>query len=323
MDFEIQTWVKMSAFAGGGIAMGLGAIGAAVGEGNAAQSANQAISRQPELSGEILKTLLVGQAIAESAAIFALVVAMTLLFSTFSADSIMVSVVMSAGLAMGLGAIGSGAGSGLPAGSACTGISRQPKMSSKITTNMLIGSAVCQTPSIFALVTAFILLFTTFSGRPVSPTWAAIMGAGLAVGLASIGSGLGGGLVAEKSCEGIARQPNSSGSTTMLMLLAQAVTQTPTIYGLLVAFILLFKSSPAADSIAPAIALLGSGLCMGLGAIGPGWGIGYSGGMAVRWSARNEKAVTDITKVMLLGQAGVSSTAIYSLLIALVLIFIA
>ena len=101
MELDTKTWVDVAAFTGGGLAMGLGAIGAALGEGTAAQAANTAVARSPESSGNIFKTLLVGQAIAESASIFALVVAMILLFSNFSSDSmVMVSVVFAAGLCM-------------------------------------------------------------------------------------------------------------------------------------------------------------------------------------------------------------------------------
>lgn len=323
MAYDIQTWASVAAFVGGGLAMGFGAIGAAIGEGYTAASANAAIGRNPDASGDIFKTMLVGQAIAESASIFALVVAMMLLFTKFAAGSYVgVLVLLSAGLCMGLGAIGSGVGSGFPAGAACIGMARQPSMGGRLTTNMLIGSAVCQTPAIFALVTSFILLFTNFSGRPVSPTWAAILGAGLASGLGAIGSGLGGGLVAQASCDGIARQPLTATPVTNVMLLGQAVTQTTAIYGLLVAFILMFKSFPAADSIAPAMALLGAGLCMGIGAIGPGIGEGFTARSAVDWIARNERATGDLTRVMLVGQAVAESTGIYSLVVALVLIFV-
>jgi len=87
MTIDIETWVKVAAFAGGGMAMGFGAIGAAIGEGYTASCANTAISRNPDISGDIFKSMLVGQAIAESASIFALVVAMILLFTNFSASS--------------------------------------------------------------------------------------------------------------------------------------------------------------------------------------------------------------------------------------------
>ena len=206
MGFDVHTWMQVAAFAGGGMAMGFGAIGAAIGEGYTASRANEAIARNPALAGDIFKSMLVGQAIAESASIFALVIAMILLFTQPMVQSYAtVAVMLAAGLSMGLGAIGSGVGSGFPGGAACIGMARQPGVSGRLTTNMLIGSAVCQTPSIFALVTSFILLFTNFAARPLSPTWAAVLGAGLAAGFGAIGSGIGGGLVAEASCEGISR----------------------------------------------------------------------------------------------------------------------
>ncbi|MDM8536098.1 ATP synthase F0 subunit C [Desulfobacterales bacterium HSG17] len=322
MELDIKTWVSVSAFLGGGLAMGLGAIGAAIGEGNAALSANAAVSRNPEASTEIFKGMLVGQAVAESASIFALVVAMILLFTDFAPSFLVICAVLSAGLCMGLGAIGAGIGSGLPAGAACTAISRQPAVSGKLMTNMLIGSAVCQTPSIFALVTAFILIFSDFSTSPLSPTWAALIGAGLATGLSAIGSGIGGGLVARESCEGVGRQPGASMPVTNIMLLGQAITQTPAILGMLVSFILLFKSVPASDTFAPAMALLGAGLCMGIGAIGPGIGEGWASSGGVKWIARNEKHTADITRLMLVGMAVTESTAIYAMVISLSLIFV-
>ncbi|MEZ4604131.1 MAG: ATP synthase F0 subunit C [Desulfobacterales bacterium] len=80
----------------------------------------------------------------------------------------------------------------------------------------------------------------------MSPTWAAILGAGLASGLGAIGSGIGEGLVAKSGCEGIARQPLGATRVTNVMLLGMAVTETTAIYGLLIACILIFKSFPAA-----------------------------------------------------------------------------
>jgi F-type H+-transporting ATPase subunit c len=323
MTLDIQTWTKIAAFAGSGLAMGFGAIGAAVGEGYTAAEANLAVSRDPKSSGNIFKSMLIGQAIAESASIFALVIAMILLFSNFHAESAVTAfALIGAGLSMGLGAIGAGVGSGLPAAAACTGMARQPAASSRLTTNMLIGSAVCQTPSIFALVISFILIFSDYLSKPVNPTWGAVLGAGLASGLAAIGSGLGGGAVAQASCEGIARQPTASTPLTNVMLLGQAVTQTPAILGLLISFILIFKSFPATDAIAPGVALLSAGLCMGLGAIGPGIGEGIASSGAVRWVARTPSFSGELTRTMLVGMAVAESTAIYSMVIALVLIFV-
>ena len=323
MTIDVQTWIGIAAYTGGGLAMGLGAIGAAIGEGYTAAQANDALSRNPQNAGNLFKTMLVGQAIAESASIFALVIAMILLFTNFSTESMVtVAAIMAAGLSMGFGAIGSGVGSGFPAGAACTGISRQPAMSGRLTTNMLVGSAVCQTPSIFALVTSFILIFTDFSAAPLNPAWAAVLGAGLAAGLSAIGSGIGGGVVAEASSEGVARNPDAHKQVTNVMLLGQAITQTPAILGLLIAFILIFKEFTATDTIAPGMAFLASGLCMGIGAIGPGIGEGVASSGGVRWIARNPSIAGELTRTMLVGMAVAESTAIYSMVIALVLIFV-
>lgn len=321
MDPVVMT--KLTANLGAGIAIGFGAIGAAVGEGYAAAEANLAVSRNPKLAGDIFKTMLVGQAIAESASIFALVVALILLFSKIPSYSYVTAcALLGASFSMGLGAIGSGIGSGFPAAAACQGIARQPAMAGRLTTNMLVGSAVCQTPSIFALVISFILIFFNFSGKPPSPLWAALLGAGLATGLSAIGSGLGSGFVARSSCEGIARQPGSASATTNTMLLGQAVCQTPAIFGLLIAFILIFKGFPGSGNLAPAMALLSSGICMGLGAIGPGLGEGLTAAGGVRWVARTSEHIATITRTMLVGMAVAESTAIYAMVIALVLIFV-
>jgi F-type H+-transporting ATPase subunit c len=323
MGFEVETAVKIAAYAGGGIAMGFGAVGAAIGEGYTAARANLAVSRNPEISGDIFKNMLVGQAIAESASIFALVIAILLLFVNTGIPSILkAAAFLGAGLSMGFGAIGSGIGSGYPGGEACYGISQQPAAGSQLTTNMLIGSAVCQTPAIFSMVVALMLIFIDFGNAPLTPTWAAFVGAGLSMGLAAIGSGYGGGLAAGASCEGIARAPQTNASVTTIMLVGQAVAQTPAIFGLLVSFILMFKSFPESTALATPMALLSAGLCMGFGGIGPGIGNGMAAEGAVRWVARNVEHANDLMRIMLVGQAVSQSTAISAMVISLVLIFV-
>ena len=60
--------------------MGLGAIGPGVGEGIVGGKACEAIARNPETSPVIVRTMLVGQAVAESTGIYALVVSLLLIF---------------------------------------------------------------------------------------------------------------------------------------------------------------------------------------------------------------------------------------------------
>lgn len=71
-----------------------------------------------------------------------------------------------------------------------------------------------------------------------------------------------------------------------------------------------------------AMALLGAGICMGFGAIGPGIGEGFAAGKACEGISKNPEKSDLITRTMLIGQAVSESTGIYSLVIALLLIFV-
>lgn len=64
----------------------------------------------------------------------------------------------SAPLALGLAALGSGVGLGKAIGSALEAIGRQPEASGKILTNMIIGAALIEALTIYALIVFFIVL---------------------------------------------------------------------------------------------------------------------------------------------------------------------
>ncbi|MCF8062143.1 MAG: ATP synthase F0 subunit C [Deltaproteobacteria bacterium] len=320
---DTATFASASYYVGGGLAIGFGAIGAALGEGYTAGLASEALSQKPESAGEVVKNMLVGQAIAESAAIFALVVAIVLLFSQPEVVTPLTAwSAIGAGLAMGLSAIGSGLGSGMPGGAACRGLVRQPGNRGRIQTTMLIGSAVAQTPAIFGMVTAFLLIFLDFSSIPAYPGWAAMLGAGLGTGLAAIGSGVGNGFTAEEAVDGITRNPEAAKDTTRLMLIGMSVGQSTTIYGFLVSLLLIFFGFAEDTSLSAAMKLLGAGLSSGFGGIGPGIGLGLVAAGAVKWVARNQETTGVLTRTMLVGMAVTESTSIYALIVSLLLIVV-
>ena len=69
----------------GGCALGAGCamiagIGPGIGEGNAVTKACEAIGRQPECQGSVTTTMLMGCAVAETTGLYALVIAILLLF---------------------------------------------------------------------------------------------------------------------------------------------------------------------------------------------------------------------------------------------------
>lgn len=64
---------------GAGLAM-ISALGAGIGIGNATGKAIEGVSRQPEASGKIMSTLFVGAALAETTAIYGLVISLLIMF---------------------------------------------------------------------------------------------------------------------------------------------------------------------------------------------------------------------------------------------------
>jgi len=63
-----------------GLAIGLGALGAALGQGLGLKGAVEGVARNPGASGKITTTLIIGLAMIESLAIYALVVVLIILF---------------------------------------------------------------------------------------------------------------------------------------------------------------------------------------------------------------------------------------------------
>lgn len=61
----------------------------------------------------------------------------------------------------------------------------------------------------------------------------------LAIGISTIGPGLGQGIAASKAFEGMARQPEAAGNIRTSMILALAFMEALTIFGLLIAFMIM------------------------------------------------------------------------------------
>ena len=72
--------VKAACALAAGLCMGLGALGPALGEGNAVGKALEGIARQPEAAGALRTNMILGCAITESTGIYSLVISLLLLF---------------------------------------------------------------------------------------------------------------------------------------------------------------------------------------------------------------------------------------------------
>ena len=82
MEFFNEYFVKACAMLAAGLCMGIGAIGPALGEGNAVSRALEGMARQPEAASNLRTNMILGCAITETTGIYSLVVALLLIFAS-------------------------------------------------------------------------------------------------------------------------------------------------------------------------------------------------------------------------------------------------
>jgi len=241
--------IQIAAFLGAGISVGVGAVTTGIGSGIIAGEGAYGIVKQPKANEQLFRTMLIGQAAAQTAGIFALVISMLLIYGRSDAPEggwYRAAAYLAAGLAMGLGSIGPSLGAGYAGGQACKSIARMPKHGNAIMGNMLIGQALSQTSAIFALVVAFLLMYS-IPNQPEGITVGRILvksmgliGAGLSIGLGTLGPGTGIGFVAGKASDSMGRFPNQKSNIMRTMFLGAAVSESTAIYSLVISFLLIF-----------------------------------------------------------------------------------
>ena len=147
---------------------------------------------------------------------------------------------------MGIGALGPSLGAGYSGGEACKSVARMPKHGNAIMGNMLIGQALSQTSAIFALVVSLLLLYSVpnqpagLSVGKILLKSISLIGAGMAIGIGTIGPGAGIGYVAGKANDMIGRFPKERSMIMRTMFLGAAVSESTAIYSLVIAFLLIF-----------------------------------------------------------------------------------
>ncbi len=80
-------YVKAAAFLGAAIAMGIGSIGPALGQGLIGMKACESMGKYPESSGKIRTAMMMAMGLVETAAIYALLIAAALVYVGYSTSA--------------------------------------------------------------------------------------------------------------------------------------------------------------------------------------------------------------------------------------------
>lgn len=76
---ETLAYAKAAAYIGAAIAMGVGAIGPALGQGLVGMKACETIGKHPESAGNIRMTMMIAMGLVETSAIYCFIIALLLL----------------------------------------------------------------------------------------------------------------------------------------------------------------------------------------------------------------------------------------------------
>lgn len=222
-------------------------------------------------------------------------------------------------LAAGVSAVGVGIGEGITGSAALEAINIQPSARAEITKTAIIGMALIETAAIMGVTIALILLV---GARAADSLYASIAetGIALAISLPGFFIGLISAFPAAQACLSIARQPFFSQRILRFMLITQSVIQTPMVSGFIIAMFIRTQALHV-TTLAQSLQLLASGLCIGLGSIGPALGLGSFAYTACRSVGINRDAYARLLSFTLFSQAIIETSVIFALVISLLIMF--
>ena len=199
----------------------------------------QSLARQPFLQGKILNLMLITQTLIMTPNIFGLLIALLIKGKMTETESFTQALqLLASGLSIGIGCIGPSIGLSLFAFAACQAIGINKKAYGKILTFTFICEAIIETPVIFSLLIALIILTTTINPESALQGWQFLASA-LCIGLSTISPGINSGRTAATASTQIAYNLETYQNLSKLTMLALAMIDSFTIYGLLISIIMI------------------------------------------------------------------------------------
>lgn len=295
------------------------AISVGLSQGLTNKAAFKAIDIQPGVKDKITNLALLSSALIETAAIVSVFIVLILLLE----DSQIVNPFYSdlAKIGVGFAIIFSGLIIGLvsswPAQEACYATARQPFHAQWIFNFTLIVLSIIQTPLILAFIVALFIKFQSILSNSLEDSLR-LIGAGIAIGIGSIGPALGLAHFARTAIQGIGSNRNASGRILTFTFISQAIIESPIIFALVISLFLLLGGTP--KTLISGVAMLMAGITTGFGMFGPGLSSGRTAASACKEIAANPEQYAALARTSIFAQGVIDTAAIYVLLIALGLI---
>ena len=301
-------------------------IGAGIGSGWVGVAAIAAVDKAPRAYPEILKTSIIGLALVETGALLGVVMALILIltdsFAYATASSLHVAIA-EYGIIGCLGICGFtvGIASALPAVAALHSITRQPFFSASILNIMILSQSIIQTPVIFAFIVSLVIKLQFESLVSLHDSIRCIA-SGLCLGIGSIGPVIGLAHFAKTACKSIGINRTAYSNIVPFTFMSQAVIETPIIFTLLIALLILAQPSSNADILPFSIIMLSASLATAIGTIAPGISAGKTAASACATIANDPAHYAIVSRTSFLAQGLIDTAPVYALLISLLILLL-
>lgn len=301
------------------LAIGLSSIGGSIGQGIAASASLQAMDRQFLGTEQIFKSMIIGLALIETGTILALVLTLLLLFSNSTHLTMNISIAeLGITLSIGIAASAVGFASSFAVCGAVESVARQPFFSQKILIIQVIIQSIIESPALFAFIIG-ILIFNQIEPNLVFVDAMRLLAAGLTIGIGSIGPSIGQAIFAQTACKSIGLNKEAYPRLFSFALLSETIIETPIIFCLLISFILLFKGTPI-GVVGPIASMFAAAFVIAIGIIGPSIAIGRVTAQSCAQIIKNQAIYPLIIRTTFMSAGFIDSSAIYALIVALILV---
>lgn len=198
------------------------------------QAALTSTARQPFFARKLLNLMFIALSIMQTSSVLGLIMSFLIQGQLATTTTLSQGMqLLATGLAFGLGSIGPLIGLGIFARSACASVGFNREVYPSMVTFTFFSQALIETPILFALVVALIIISS-------GPQGFNQLIAALVIGLSTVGPGIASGRVAGAAATAIGAQPPLYGAIARISMLAQTLIDTSAIYGLILSLALLF-----------------------------------------------------------------------------------
>jgi len=294
-------------------------LGVSIGQARVSEVSFDSMNTQPSARDEISKTTIIALALIETAGLLGIISSLLL---AFHKTDTLHDALGQLGIVFAIGITGfmTSVASSFPAKEALISIARQPfiLISRKIANLMILCQSLIQTPLAFGFIITLLIYYQlhliTSLGQAVT-----LAAAGLCIGLASIGPAIGSGLFTQSACKSVGLNNAIYSKIISFTIISQAIIETPIIFAVIISFWLLSIASSVTalwSLISIAVACL-----MGIGTLAAGIGSGKtaaSGCSQVPFI--EDQYYNTLSKTTIIAQGLIDTSAIYALIISIVLI---